>query len=312
MILERVDILLSTYNGQKYIKEQLDSIFDQSYKNFRVIVRDDGSSDATLAIVKSYDVEILESNENLGAKMSFATLLEYALHSSNSKYFMFADQDDVWHSDKIEKSVEAMKKLQKDTAKPLPLLIHSDLRVVDEKLNGIDNSFWHYSRIHPKYNQLNRLLMQNTVTGCTMLLNRELAHLALPIAPKAIMHDWWIAMVASAFGKIAYINESTIEYRQHGGNSIGVATPHYDKKIEHLLAILFDPKSMHRRLSSNKEQAIAFLDRFCNRLSNQATQTIEAFVTLFGHSFVNRQRLLIKYDFFFTDLSKNIALWLKI
>jgi hypothetical protein len=69
---------------------------------------------------------------------------------------------------------------------------------------------------------------------------------------------------------------------------------------------------MHRRLSSNKEQAIAFLDRFCNRLSNQATQTIEAFVTLFGHSFVNRQRLLIKYDFFFTDLSKNIALWLKI
>jgi len=303
MILERVDILLSTYNGQKYIKEQLDSIFDQSYKNFRVIVRDDGSSDATLAIVKSYDVEILESNENLGAKMSFATLLEYALHSSNSKYFMFADQDDVWHSDKIEKSVEAMKKLQKDTAKPLPLLVHSDLRVVDEKLNGIDNSFWHYSRIHPKYNQLNRLLMQNTVTGCTMLLNRELAHLALPIAPKAIMHDWWIAMVASAFGKIAYINESTIEYRQHGGNEIGANSFSLGYVVQNSLS--------NHNLSKYHQQAQAFLERYQARLDFHTALMLERFCHSEKLSYLQRVLHIIQFNLFKQGLIRNIGLLLK-
>ncbi len=303
MVLERIDILLSTYNGQKYIKEQLDSIFDQSYKNFRVIVRDDGSSDATLAIVKSYDVEILESNENLGAKMSFATLLEYALHSSNSKYFMFADQDDVWDRDKIEKSVEAMKKLQKDTAKPLPLLVHSDLCVVDEKLNVIHNSFWHYSRIHPQYNQLNRLLMQNTVTGCTMLINRELANLSLPISNRAIMHDWWIAMVASAFGKIAYINESTIAYRQHGGNEIGANSFSLGYVVKKIIS--------NQNLSKHYQQAQAFLERYQANLNFNTLLMLERFYTIKKLSYLQRVSSIVRFKLFKQGLIRNIGLLLK-
>ncbi|KIM13286.1 MAG: hypothetical protein KU38_01105 [Sulfurovum sp. FS08-3] len=303
MILERVDILLSTYNGQKYIKEQLDSIFDQSYKNFRVIVRDDGSSDATLEIVKHYPVEILESHENLGAKMSFATLLEYALHSSNSKYFMFADQDDIWHSNKIEKSVEAMKKLQKDTPKPLPLLVHSDLRVVDEKLNVIDNSFWHYSRIHPQYNQLNRLLMQNTVTGCTMLINRELANLSLPISNRAIMHDWWIAMVASAFGKIAYIHESTIEYRQHRSNEIGANAFSFGYVVKNIVS--------NHNLSKHYQQARAFLERYQARLDFHTVLMLERFYHTEKLSYLQRVLHIIRFNLFKQGLIRNIGLLLK-
>ena len=119
--MNKIFILLSTYNGEKYLKEQLDSLFSQNYKDFKLIVRDDGSTDKTKEILNSYDIELLSSCENLGVKKSFETLLKYAYENSDAEYFMFCDQDDVWNNDKIEKTLEEMKRLEKLYGNNIPL-----------------------------------------------------------------------------------------------------------------------------------------------------------------------------------------------
>ena len=196
-------ILLSTYNGSKYIKEQIESLFAQTYKNFEIIARDDGSSDNTLNILNSYNITVLNSKKNIGVENSFMFLLDYAFKRTDAKYFMFCDQDDIWKKNKIEKTLNTMKKME-TTYSNMPILIHTDLEVVDENLTLKYHSFWQYEHINPKFYSLNRLLMQNTITGCTMMVNRKLVEFILPIQKNIILHDWWIGLVASQFGKINY------------------------------------------------------------------------------------------------------------
>ena len=146
-------ILLSTYNGEKYIKQQLDSLFSQTYKDFEIIVRDDKSMDNTLEILKSFDIKLVDSTQNLGAKKSFASLLEYAIQNSDAEYFMFCDQDDIWEKDKIEKTLKKMEEMGSEFGN-VPLLVHTDLKVVDEKLNILSASMWKYQNINPSSNSL--------------------------------------------------------------------------------------------------------------------------------------------------------------
>jgi len=304
MVLDRVDILLSTYNGEKYIKDQLDSIFDQSYNNIRVIVRDDGSKDRTLEIVKAYDVEILESSENVGAKMSFAMLLEYALNSSNSRYFMFADQDDVWNRDKVQKSIVKIQEVESLQEKPQGILVHSDLQVVDQNLRVVDHSFWHYSRIDPYKNALSRLIIQNTVTGCTMLINRELANLALPIAHKAIMHDWWIALVAAQFGKIVVLEEPTLAYRQHSSNDIGAKAFNLRYMVQKFIAT--------DSIKAYQAQAQSFLEHYRNRIDHKTQEMLKAFEQLDRLSYLQRMRVMLHFNLLKQGVIRNIGLMLKV
>jgi len=219
--MPKVALLLSTYNGEKYLKQQLDSLQDQTHKEIGIIARDDGSCDATVEILKLYGIKMLEAMHNLGAKENFSTLLDYALGESGTEYFMFCDQDDVWHPDKVEKTYVKMQELESFYGKNTPLLIHGNLTVVDKDLEIIAPSFWDYQHIDPFQGSSNRLLLQNVVTGCTMMINRALAEKVKHIPQEAIMHDWWIAMVASAFGKIAFIDEPLMLYRQHSKNDTG-------------------------------------------------------------------------------------------
>ena len=169
--MNKIIILLSTYNGAKYLKNQIDSLLSQSYDDFRIIARDDGSSDESSQILKSYDkIEIVDSQQNLGAKGSFAELLEYAVKHTDGEFFMFCDQDDVWKNDKIEKTLAKMQEMQYEYG-DIPLLIHSDVIVVDEGLEVMAGSFWKFQNINPKRDVLPHLLLQNVVTGCTMMIN---------------------------------------------------------------------------------------------------------------------------------------------
>ncbi len=143
-----ISILLSTYKGSRYLKNQLDSLMAQTYKVFDIIARDDGSSDSTLKILKSYDVEVLDINQNLGAKGSFSELLSYAVANSDSEYFMFCDQDDVWHDKKVEKTLAKMQEMEQQFGN-IPLLVHTNLEVVDESLNTINDSFMNFQKINP-------------------------------------------------------------------------------------------------------------------------------------------------------------------
>lgn len=299
----KVSILLSTYNGEKYLKNQLDSLLLQTYKNIEIIVRDDGSRDDTLEILKSYDTILLETNQNLGAIGSFSELLNYAVEYSDANYFMFCDQDDVWNHDKVEKTLKKIKDMEKKFGN-IPLLVHTDLEVVDEELTTINSSFMNFQNIDALKNRFSNLLLQNTITGCTTMINRKLANKSLPISSNVIMHDWWIGLVASRFGKIGYIDEVTIKYRQHGKNTVGA------KGFD----ILFIVKSIFKKISleNNISQSKAFLEKFKEELDENAIKMLEKFTTLNQKNWFEKRIVLLKYKLLKQGFIRNLGLFLKI
>jgi|TARA_B110000305_G_scaffold196387_1_gene221435 glycosyltransferase involved in cell wall biosynthesis len=229
----KIAVLLSTYNGEKFLAEQLDSLLAQSHTNFILVVRDDGSKDRTVSIVESYAsahserIRLLPRDcENLGASAGFAFLVDYVLKNKDplglqSAYMMFCDQDDTWYPQKIEKLLAAMLATQAGNDSALPVLVHSDLEVVSEQNTVIAKSLINYQGLEIHRNSFPNLIISNLVTGCTALINESLAEKALPIPENAIMHDWWLALVATAFGKLVYLDAPLVHYRQHGNNTIG-------------------------------------------------------------------------------------------
>lgn len=308
--MNKILILLSTYNGEKYLKEQLGSIFAQSYKDFEIIARDDGSNDETINILKSYNIKILDTDKNLGAKLSFSTLLDYAVTNTDANYFMFCDQDDIWKSDKIEKTIARMKELEKKNL-DLPLLVHTDLEVVDEKLNVLNKSFWKYEKRDPSLNSINRLIMQSTVTGCTMMINRKLAEMSLPISENSIMHDWWISMIASSFGKIAYLEESTISYRQHSSNDTGSKKFGLSLILKKAINFLFYDE-LYKHLDRNINQAKSFLNQYESLLDSDTKNMLKDFVSIKEKSFLEKRKILLKHDILKQGMIRNMGLLLKI
>ena len=302
-------VLLSTYNGEKYLPILLSSIFNQRESKWKLLVRDDGSDDDSLKILKFFQKEnknvviLKEETTNLGIKKSFNLLLKESLTYNDCNYVMFCDQDDVWETDKIEKTLQKMKEIE-NLNQNESILIHTDLKVVDEKLDIINLSMWNYQNINPKLNLFNNLLIQNTVTGCTMMINKELAKLSYPIPNESIMHDWWIGLVASEFGKISFIDEATIKYRQHQENNIG--TSNFGWK--YIISKFFIKNS----LSKNCIQAKYFLDRYRNYLSVETINLLEDFYSIQTKSFYNKRKIILKYKLFKQGFIRNIGLLVKI
>lgn len=311
LLNEKISILLSTYNGEKYLKNQLESLLIQACKNINVIVRDDGSVSDTLRILSSYNVDLLESQSNVGPKKSFSLLLEYTLQNSDSDYFMFSDQDDVWKEDKVEKTFKKMQEMEKKYLN-LPILVHTDLEVVSESLNIIDESFWHFENLDPSINQFSRLLLQNTVTGCTVMINRKLAELALPMPEDAIMHDWWLALVTSKFGKIAYLDEQTIKYRQHDKNSIGAKGFSYIFILMKFYKLFYKKELYLKHMHANLLQAKAFLEMYRKNLNGDTIQMLEEFTALESKSFWQKRKILLKHKLLKQGFIRNVGLLTKI
>ena len=222
-----VYILLATYNGEKYIREQLESLLVQTYQNWILWIHDDGSEDGTVNIIKEYKskfpnkIKFLDDGLKCGGpKQNFAHLLNCI--DDNYDYIMFCDQDDVWLNDKIEITLNKMIEIEKNYPNK-PIIIHTDLKVVDEQLNSIADSFFVYQRINPKWSKdFNISLVQNSVTGCTMMINKKAKEISLPIGNNAIMHDWWILLkVLQNDGIVEYVDKATVLYRQHFSNHIG-------------------------------------------------------------------------------------------
>jgi len=225
--LNKIIILLGSYNGERYIRAQIESIQKQDYPDWRLIIRDDGSDDDTPDIIESILNEdgriqiIRDELGNQGAIGNFGILLQYA-KEMDAGYVCFSDQDDVWQTWKLGRQMDFMRQVETLRGNQLPILVHSDLSVVDYQLQMINPSFMAFQRIrHEKLSPLNVLLAQNYVTGCTVLINRALLELALPIPNSTLMHDWWLALCAAACGELAFLSDSTVFYRQHGKNEVG-------------------------------------------------------------------------------------------
>lgn len=310
---DAIEIVLATYNAERYLQGQLDSLLAQTYREWCLLVRDDVSSDRSVAILNDYlrqhpsRIKMLEeASTTLGACQNFAKLL---LHTK-SRYIMLCDQDDVWMPQKIELSLAKMKDLEERYGKDQPLLVHTDLKVVNDGLTVISDSLWKYQRSDAEAGSaLNRLLLQNVATGCSILINRPLRDLAVPVPSEAVMHDWWLVLVAAAFGHIGCLAQPTALYRQHAGNDTGAKRWSYLK----LVKCLWDADERKRQFALNSSakamihrQAEAFLHRYEAALSARNREMLKAYVRLPSLTFFSKCRSIVRHRFYYTGLTRNL------
>ena len=239
----KVAILMATYNGGKYLREQIDSLINQTFTDWMLYIQDDGSKDNTLEIIRSYsDPRIICVDVGLtrqGAGINFMTLLNLVV----SDYYMFCDQDDVWFKDKIEKSYSRMKEEEQQHSSNTPIIVHTNRTFTDADLNVKLESEFNPKRksdevVKKKINALKHpkiLAIYTIVGGCTMMLNRRVKELVFPYINVRV-HDSVCAMaVANAGGIISTIIEPTMYYRLHGNNTCGISESSLFKKILHAL-----------------------------------------------------------------------------
>lgn len=290
----RVSILLAAYNGERFIRQMIDSVLAQDYKNFQVVLSDDGSSDGTDKVLDEYAELYPNQIVRYKSGMKFGCAQKHFMHLltvfHDAPYIMFCDQDDVWHKDKVSKTLEKMQQVENGEA--VPAMVHTDLRVVDGALQEINASFWKHSNLDGSRLALNQLLVQNVVTGCTMMINHSLAELACGSVPEEmLMHDWWLALLASACGRTGYLAEQTIDYRQHGNNSVGAKDVHSAKYLRYRLT----SASMRNALMENARQADALLRCYGEYMTDEQITVISAFIRAQASSIFVRDYLYIKY-----------------
>jgi GT2 family glycosyltransferase len=226
--LSGVYLLLATYNGGRYLPEFLDSLRRQSHRDWRLLARDDGSTDATPGVLREAAgdarITVLDDRRGrLGLTGNFEALVGEALRRGAQSLFL-ADQDDVWRENKIALQLAALSVLERERGSATPLLVHTDLAVVDEQLRPVAPSYTGFADlVHDVPRALESLLVRNHVTGCALAMNRAAAELALPVPAEAVVHDWWFGLCAAAAGECRYLPESAVLYRQHHANTIGAS-----------------------------------------------------------------------------------------
>lgn len=269
-----IDILMAVYQGEAYVAEQIESILKQTYTDWTLLIGDDGSKDRTMEILSAYEakypskIRVIPNKVNSGsAQANFFRLLSL----SKAAYAMTCDHDDVWLPDKVEKTMAEMKRLEQENPPGTPILVHTDLEVVDENLRTIASSMFRLQNLDSRRVSLPKLLAQNVVTGCTMLANRPLLDLAKDPPGSAIMHDWWLALVAAAFGRIGFVPKPTIRYRQHGNNEVGAKNVRDPKYVA---ARLSKTEQIHKVLTDTYRQAAGFYGRYQDKLTEEQAKLV--------------------------------------
>lgn len=260
---KKVAVIMSTYNGEKFIKEQLDSILNQTYKNIEIIVRDDGSKDNTVLIVKEYMKKhsniILHEGENLGFIKSFFELLKLA----EADYYSYADQDDVWMENKIELAVNSLNTL--DNEKPNMVFGNSDY--YDENMKFIGKG--------PKNKKVSFLkaLFSCCGQGMTMTVNKKTRDMIIEDTPKTcFFHDWWTYLICMGLGNVAYNNVTTVKYRRRKENATSEGQGYIRLliwRIKHLL--------VNDGMNDIKQQMINFKEYYYYQLSEENKKIIKLF-----------------------------------
>lgn len=300
-----IELLMATYNGEKFIAEQIESLLNQSFQDFKVLIHDDGSTDKTVQIIKEYvekyPGKIIFVEDNIktgGAKNNFQHLLEM----STEKYVMLCDQDDYWEKEKIEKAIEIIKKSEKES--DMPILCHGDLKVADGELNIKSMSMFDMQKLDKRKKELRDLLVQNNVTGCTVIMNRALVKKCREMPKEAIMHDWWYGLVAAAFGKVEYIGDAGIKYRQHGNNTEGAKNL---KNPIYLLRKLFDRKNVKRTLQETYRQAKAFNEIYGGSMEKEKKEILDAYISMENKGKLKKYRIIKKYGFMKSGMARKLG-----
>ena len=220
-MIAKVLVIMATYNGEKYIKEQLDSLLSQSHPYLLVDVCDDGSTDDTVSIVKEYEkkdsrVRLFENKTNQGYIRNFMS----GIVRCDRPYIMLCDQDDIWNRDKVELTLEKMKLMERENPEK-PVLVFTDAMNFDSSTGKKLGRFHEMSHLNAKKVDTAHLFMENKCIGCTIMMNRAILPYLRELPEEIRVHDWWLALICSHFGAIGYLPEVTLMYRQHEGNQIG-------------------------------------------------------------------------------------------
>ncbi len=309
--MSTVAIVMTTYNGENYVGEQINSILTSSFQDFELFIYDDCSKDNTMTILKEFEghypnkVHAFQNEMNLGVTLNFLQ----ALCRTTSEYIMFCDQDDFWKSNKIAVTLKRMRHMEAQIGKTTPLAVFTDATVTDKDLNVTKNSFFCSNHLSPKKTDIAHILMENKLIGCTVMVNSSLRKVLqsrrLPM--HARYHDWWIALIASSFGKIGYVNESTLLYRQHGGNVVGGSG--FISYLKNRVASL----SMQKQaLFALQRQADEFVSIYEELLTEENRDIIQTFSTLSQMNFWKKRRLILQYGYLKTGFIRNVGLLLLI
>ncbi|MDD5393355.1 MAG: glycosyltransferase family 2 protein [Thiothrix sp.] len=293
-----VQILLSTWNGERWLPELLESLRWQTFQNWQLLVRDDGSNDQTLRILLEWQdanpekvAGILSDGVHLGSTQSFSRLVEF----STAPYLLFCDQDDVWFPEKVELQYTRLRSLQGEYGAETPLLVHSDLAVVDRHRELLSASFWEYRGFDVEQERW-AYLLDNVVTGCATAFNRTAADMAFPLPAQAMQHDRWLALVCAWFGHIRAIPHPLLLYRQHEGNAIGAQAGTL--------------RALDARVQAWGGQAEAFLQRFGERMAVADYRRVEALADLPRLHGWERRQHIVRHRLFKHGVWANLALLL--
>lgn len=297
---------MATFNGGRYVGAQLDSILAQSCDGWRLLIRDDGSSDDTVSICQKYAaahpgrIQILE--DQLG-RLNYVQNFDELLAHSNADYTMFSDHDDVWLPDKIEKSLAAMRRLEAQHGPSTPILVHTDSAVVDGDLKIIAPSLLRYLHRKP-HSHLNRTCMEHVCYGHAIMINRSLRELSGRIPNGFGSWDWWLEMVAAAFGRIHLVDEPLVLYRRHEGVVV--------RTINHRLSSYFSQSmaDYRRKVSTTFRQCALFYERFEQKLRPEQKKFFASVTGIPRASWVMRRILIIRHRLFKTGLLKTAGVLL--
>lgn len=286
---------MATYNGAAFLAAQLDSILAQDTDRWHLTVSDDGSTDATPEILEDYARRFPEKITRVFSGRRFGNARDHffwLMAQCEAEYMHFADQDDVWHPEKVRVMQEALEQAEAQYGAQTPLLVFTDQAVVDEDLNPLAPSLMKMQQQEPQNTDYRNLLFRNVVTGCTAAINRALAQIAGACRNPAqtVMHDWWLGLTAARFGKLLYLEQATIDYRQHGHNSVGAQNvfgwSYIRSRLQHR-------RELSDRIHLKKKQALCFADTFENRLSNQELVCLRCFGA--SHSSLTFKRSYLKH-----------------
>ena len=296
---------MATYNGEAYLIQQMDSILKQTYTNWKLVIRDDGSTDGTLAIITSYikkddRISLIRFGDLHGsACKNFSQLAAWAL-ANNKGPVMFADQDDIWKKDKVAVSIAALNQLEEQYAAELPLLCYSTFQFINEE--GIELP---QTLQLPDHLQVRVLLNENHAWGCTMILNPAALKAIVPIPATAVNHDYWIALVIAALGKTKLIDQELILYRQHTHNVSGnVDNMSFAKRFNRYIT---NQDYMIKPMAANLKTVMDFYSRYQHRLSTADQTLINEFIINYHKDFLHLMRILFKNKIFKIGLAKNAA-----
>ena len=273
-----VSVLLATFNGEAYLPALLSSLQAQTEEEMRILWQDDGSSDITPSLLASAQGPFLpgtQQGQRLGAAGNFLSLMR----QDDAPACALCDQDDLWRPDKLARCLAALRQAEAESGADVPILVHHDCRVVAADGTPLRPSLMRHQGWDSRAADLPRLLVQNNVTGCTCVMNAALRRLVADHAPaeRLFMHDWFIAQTAAAFGRIVYVDEPLVDYRQHGSNVLGASRTGL---IRRGLSALRTPQRAKARIRLTWEQTRVFRDAYGDLLSSQAAAIVGDYLAI--------------------------------